>query len=81
LGVALIADSRSQWGARVGRCLFHRERFVINLPEDDGERGPMIKRFYCTKGCAVQLSRQQKYLKGKGVDEVLNLTTITGDAK
>jgi hypothetical protein len=76
LGVALVATPTSIWPQRVGRCLYHEERFVFNAPRD-GVRGP-LRSFYCAPGCKVQRSRKHtKKIKEKasgkqtGVDKEL----------
>jgi hypothetical protein len=76
LGVAFIADNGSQWGLRVGRCHYHHDRFVFNAPEADGQRGP-LRTFYCTKGCAVQLSRSQRKKRAGGVSSQVAVDELT----
>jgi hypothetical protein len=57
LGAALIADKRTWWHKRVGRCLYHTDRFVFNEPYE-GQRGP-LRKFYCSSGCKVMASRRR----------------------
>lgn len=62
LGIALIADRTGEWATRVGRCEYHHDRFVFNAPKASGKKGPEKTKFFCSKGCRVQASRERALL-------------------
>jgi hypothetical protein len=61
LGVSLVASDKGKWSPRVGKCLYHTERFMFNTIRD-GERGP-LRSFYCASGCKVMASRARARAK------------------